>query len=532
MKKRAKILLAFLGVLLAAACVSLGRASQGAEYVAAAGAQSLYKLDIAQTRGTIYDCELSPLTGAGSQWVAAVAPTIQAIGALEKATDGQYRDQLAVAMENGKPFQITLERAVADPQIDLFLVPQRYQEDQLAPHIIGYLDSLGGGAAGVELAMEDALSRYQGEASVTYRVDALGRTIAGEERQVTDTLSRSQGGVALTLDSQIQALAEEAAAGLGKGAVVVTEVPDCQIRAVASVPDFSPLDLEEASQSQDSPLVNRGFSAYAPGSVFKLVTAAALLEEGLGDTTFSCVGSLNAGGLQFHCIDNTAHGELDLNGAIAKSCNCYFINAARILGGQKVLTMAYNLGFGSAQEFGRGLWTASGELPALEDLENFRALANFSFGQGALTVTPLQICAMLNAIAGDGIFQTPQLILGLVDPDRELTEQTPPTAQRVRVMGTSTARKLQKAMLQTAREGTGRAAAPEGVQVAIKTGTAQTGVMEGGEELLHFWYCGIVWQGDSPRWCVTVLKESSPDGQEAAAQAFRQVVQGLGELGE
>lgn len=62
-------------------------------------------------------------------------------------------------------------------------------------------------------------------------------------------------------------------------------------------------------------------------------------------------------------MDSTAHGELDLEGALAHSCNCYFINAARVLGGQEILSMAYNLGFGSAQEFGRGLWTAAGELP-------------------------------------------------------------------------------------------------------------------------------------------------------------------------
>ena len=99
MKKRARMVLVFLGLLLALACVSLTRASQGEEYVAAAGAQSLYRLDIAQSRGTIYDCNLSPLTGSGSQYVAAVAPTIQAIGALEKATDGEYRDQLALDVE-------------------------------------------------------------------------------------------------------------------------------------------------------------------------------------------------------------------------------------------------------------------------------------------------------------------------------------------------------------------------------------------------------------------------------------------------
>ena len=79
---------------------------------------------------------------------------------------------------------------------------------------------------------------------------------------------------------------------------------------------------------------------------------------------------------------------------------------------------------------------------------------------------------------------------------------------------------------------TGQAAAPEGAAVGIKTGTAQTGVLENGEELLHFWYSGILWQGGVPRWCVTVLKESSASGQQAAAQVFREVAQGLLALGE
>lgn len=532
MKKKAVILLVGLFALLGAACLSMARVMHGEEYVAAARAQSLYKLDIAQSRGTIYDCGLQPLVGGETEYVAAVAPTIQAIGALEKATGGQYRQQLAVALENGRPFQLVLEQPVVNPLVQVFRVPQRYSQEQLAPHVVGYLDSLGGGAAGIELAMDDVLSQCGGEISVTYRVDAVGRVLAGEEPQVVNTLEESAAGVALTLDSAVQRLAQQAAQKLGKGAVVVTEAPGCKIRAVASVPDFSPLDLSEATQREDSPLVNRAFSAYAPGSVFKVAVAAALLEEGLGELTFTCVGSLNAGGLQFHCVDSTAHGELDLEGALAHSCNCYFINAARVLGGQEILSMAYNLGFGSAQEFGRGLWTAAGELPTLQSLGNARALANFSFGQGELTATPLQVCAMLNAVASGGQYTAPQLLEGLVSQSGELRPLSSAAPQQAQVMQPSTARALQQALRTAAQEGTGQAAAPEGAAVGIKTGTAQTGVLENGEELLHFWYSGILWQGGVPRWCVTVLKESSAGGQQAAAQVFREVAQGLLALGE
>mgnify|MGYP000408735730 FL=1 len=140
--------------------------------------------------------------------MAAVAPTIQAIGALEQATGGQYRNQLALALENGRPFQLILEEPVEDPRIDVFQVPQRYREDQLAPHLIGYLDSTGGGASGIELAMDDVLRQYEGKISVTYRVDAVGRAIAGEERQVVDTMEEAVGGVALTLDEEIQRLVQ------------------------------------------------------------------------------------------------------------------------------------------------------------------------------------------------------------------------------------------------------------------------------------------------------------------------------------
>ena len=116
---------------------------------------------------------------------------------METATKGRFRSRLALALEEGKPFTISLPTLVEDPSIDLFSVPKRYQEDQLAPHVIGYLDSQGRGAAGIELAMDDLLAGFSGEVSVTYQVDALGRVIAGADRQVVDTLSGSRGGVGI-----------------------------------------------------------------------------------------------------------------------------------------------------------------------------------------------------------------------------------------------------------------------------------------------------------------------------------------------
>lgn len=529
-KRRTYIVFFLLLSLLAAAGYSISQVSGGAEYVDAAGRQSVYKLEVARDRGVIYDCRLQPLTSSYHRQVAAIAPGIEAIGALEKATRGQYRDRLALALEDGKPFSMVLPQTVQHECVDLFTVPVRYSKNQLAPHVIGYLDSMGSGAAGVELAMNDLLDSYGGEISVYYHVDALGRVIAGDDRLVVNTLEESKGGVALTLDSALQEAVQEAAQELGQGAVVVTEVPNCEIRALASVPDYSPADMAQAAQAEGSPLLNRAFCAYAPGSVFKLVTAAAGLENGGLPQSFTCTGSLNAGGLVFHCIDGTAHGPLGLQGAIGKSCNCYFISAARALGGQQVLSMAYNLGFGTQLEFGRGLLTQPGVLPEGGSLENVRALGNFAFGQGELTTTPLQLCAMMNAIAGGGTYSTPKLLAGRVDSDGALTPFSPVTDLTVEVIQPAAAQELQAYLKSAAQNGTGRPGAAEGLTVGIKTGTAQTGAYTDEGELLHFWYCGFICDESGPRYCVTVLRESTPDDGGAAARVFKQVTEDIAAL--
>lgn len=529
-KIKAYIVLGALLLLLGLAGHSMANISGDAEYVAAAGQQSIYKLDVAKARGTIFDCNLTPLTGSTRRRVAAVAPTIESIGAIESATAGKYRDRLAAALADGKPFAMEIDRWVEDNCVDMFNVPKRYQEDQLAPHVVGYLDSLGRGAAGIELAMDDALHMYSGEISVYYTVDALGRVIAGAQRLVADSLEKPLGGVAVTLDSKIQQLAEESSKELGKGAVVVTEAPNCEIRALVSLPDFDPNRIGEITQSREAPLLNRAFCPYSPGSVFKLVAAAAELENGKAGGSFECTGSLNAGGLAFHCFDGKAHGKVNLKGAIEKSCNCYFISSVRAMGAQPVLAMAYNLGLGAGQEFGRGLYSDAGLLPEAKELSGARALANFSFGQGTVTTTPLQLCGMLNAIAADGVYSTPKLIAGLVSEGGELIPQQPVTDVVLQAMSGETAKKLREYMINGAKQGTGAAGAPTGVTVGIKTGTAQTGIFDNGEELCNFWYCGFVEDSTGRRYCITVLKESVAKDGGATGRVFRKVAEGLAGL--
>ena len=215
----------------------------------------------------------------------------------------------------GTPFLLTVpkETALSGAGIDLFSVPDRYGEEPIAVHTIGYLDADGIGVAGIEMAFDDVLREYDGKATVQYPVDALGHVpVAGEKRIVADTLSKSRGGVVLTLDQDLQRSAERIAKRhLQSGAVVVTEVATGKLRALVSLPDFSPENVAAALEDQEAaPLLNRALEAYPVGSVFKLVSAAAALESRNFPflREYTCTGGLTVSGAVFHCFDGIAHG--------------------------------------------------------------------------------------------------------------------------------------------------------------------------------------------------------------------------------
>lgn len=530
MRKRTYVILAGLFLFLFIATGSLYSIASEPEYVYAAVSQSKYTMTVTSSRGMIYDCNMNPLVDKNTKLVAAVAPTIETIGYLSSKLGEEDRSFLASKLENGKPFLMDLTERIEYDGIDVFEISERYSEDQLATHLIGYLNSEGSGAAGIEKAMNDVLSGHNGSIRVDYRVDALGRVIAGDEHTVTDTTQQSDAGVVLTIDSAIQEFAEQAAKKLSVGAVVVTEVPDCEVRAMVSVPGYSPHTLAEVSGDADAPLVNRTMQAYIPGSVFKLAVAAEELELDAAGYEYTCLGSVEVEGLNFSCYAGKAHGTVDLKGAVEKSCNCYFIGAARAMGAENVLAMAYNLGFARSTELGKDLVSQSGTLPAIKDLSSLRALANFSFGQGELTATPLQIAAMVNTIASGGQYTEPKVLSGTVDADHRFTSSSyAQQNKKTQVMRRSTALTLQEYMEAATESGTAASGLPKGMTAGAKTGTAQTGVYDGEDELNHFWYTGYICDESGPRYCITVLRESTVTDEGAAAEVFKEIAEFISE---
>ena len=392
---------------------------------------------------------------------------------------------------------------------------------------MGYLNGSGEGVSGIEKAYNEYLSTDCGGISVSYPVDAVGRVLPGEERTVEDTSTLQEKGVVLTIDSELQTLAETAARKyLTKGAVVITSLPDNALRAVVSLPDFSAADVSASLNGADSPMLNRAFSSYNVGSVFKLVVAAAALESGISpDDTYECVGQIDVDGQAFHCFSGKAHGVVDLNDAIAYSCNAYFVQLAQKVGGKRVLEMAQKMGFGQEIAFADGMVSAAGVLPDESELSIPRALANFSFGQGSLMATPIQINNMVATIACGGEYHTPYLVEGLVDENRHFVEQHEEEAVRW-VMSPQTAVQIMKYMKSSVEYGTSKQGKPEELTAGAKTATAETGLKDGDREIIQAWYTGF-YPADNPQYVITILAEDGDGGGKSCGPVFRDITGGI-----
>ena len=487
--------------------------SAGPTLAQTADSQSTYLLEVTKTRGTIYDCNLIPLTGREKKAVAAVSPTKEAAAALTLKLPQESMTTVYQILTGGTPFLLTLpDDEISAEGIDVFWIDQRYSDDQIAANVIGYLDGSGKGVSRIEKAYDEELSEDPGEITVSYKVDAVKRVLPGEERKISDSSVKKNKGVVLTLDGSIQAKAEELAEKyLGKGAVVVTEVPDGQIRAMVSTPSYNPNDVGSALTQEDSPLLNRALAGYNMGSVFKLVSAAAALEFGISpELEFECVGGIEVSGDMFHCFDGIGHGVVDMADAVAKSCNTYFIHLMQQVPQSKFLEMAEKLGFGTSTELAPGLFSSAGMLPSEKSLEIPKALANFSFGQGDLLVTPLQTAGMINAIAAGGMYVEPYLVEGLVDEDLIYTEHYSRDSG-VRVFSEQTAELLCQFMASCVENGTGQKGKPESGLAGAKTGTAQTGIQEDGREIERSWYAGF-YPLENPKYVIVVLAEDNEQG--------------------
>ncbi len=497
------------------------------KHLAVSELQSTRVQTIAVSRGTIYDRYGEALVNREQYRLASVSPTSVCMQTVRDAQMDNI-DEIVARLEKGErvttPIHTWLPPTAGIVQIT---APERYDAMGLACHVIGYVNGEGVGVCGVEKSCDALLSSYGGEATVRYQTDALGNVCDNSVDTLTNTLSRARGGVALTLDAQVQALVQATASSyMERGAVVVTDAKTGEVIASVSLPLYDQNHVDAALSSVASPLLDRTLIGYNVGSVFKILIAAAALEHGMSPhTVYTCTGSYTAGGQTFHCHNPLGDGALTMTEAMARSCNTYFIQLALDLGAKAIYDMAVSLGFTDRLSLSESYGTSRAILPSERDLSAEAALANLAIGQGDLLASPYHIASLVGAVATEGIYHTPTLLYGEADESGVIQPHNNRISSE-RVFSSKTAQLLHAMLLPVVERGTGIAAAPAHGFAAGKTGTAETGWEQEGEEVVQSWFAGY-YPAEEPQYVITVLSENGGQNGCVAAPLFAAVADKL-----
>ena len=475
--------------------------------------------------GGIYDCNMKPLVNYGDKYEAVVIPNSDsAVKIIPYIMD---RETYYRGIMGNLPFlcRVSPESEILKDSVIIFRSKLRTDSSQLAPHIVGYT-SENTGVYGLEKAFDSLLRSESSYSTASVGVDALGNVLGGIESEISYA-EPVKSGVMTTLDKDIQQICENAAEkfSLKRGAIIVMDVKTGEIKSVVSCPDFDTTDISASLNDPDSPFINRAFSAYSVGSIFKLVTASAALEQGISpEYSYICTGSADVSGQIFNCHKWGGHGEIDMCTAMVESCNTYFIALSEYLDKEKYIETASKLGFGRSSVLCDGMISDTGNLQTVSDIEIPAERANMSFGQGMLTATPLQICRMTSAIANDGVICEPSLVKGTIDSKGNI-EYFPVTAGK-RVLSCTTARKL-KVFMQKTVKAENSMSKPDRTSAGGKTSTAQTGNFDSeGSEIMNCWFTGY-FPVYSPKYAVTILSEGGKSGNMAAGPIFKEIADNI-----
>jgi cell division protein FtsI (penicillin-binding protein 3) len=361
-------------------------------------------------------------------------------------------------------------KSLREPGLGLLPEPLRlYPNRELAAHVIGF-EGVDGGLEGVERSFNDTLAGTPGKAVVGR--DALGREVVTEAVLQPPSPGR---GVMLTLDRTIQYLAEREIDAAWRrtqaraAMVVVLDPRTGDVLAIAIRPTFNPNTFLEVP-SRDV-WRNRAVSdPFEPGSTFKVILAAAALEEGVvrpEDRIWAENGSITIAKTTIH--DWKKYGWLTFGEVLQNSSNVGSIKVGLALGRDRYYRYMTAFGFGAPT----GVGLAGESRGLLREPQRWSALSlpTMSIGQ-EVSVTALQMVAAFGAVANGGVLMQPRLVRAVFDAEGRETRRFEPQAVR-QVISPETARTLTRLMTQVVAAGTGHNAAIGGYEVAGKTGTAQ-----------------------------------------------------------
>lgn len=500
------------------------------------------EVPIEVARGEIVDRNGLALTNTAQHYKIVVFPeqvqdievAAEQLSKLTGLSENSFISQISV---NHRPFKIDSKiDAAMGEKINKALIPGivvvaekvRYGYLPLAAHITGYINLADNqGVSGIESMYDDVLRGNQPEYAVAL-VDAGQQIIPGLGYKRLRLANHSgPSNVVLTIDKQIQKSVEYILDKHEvKGAVVVLRPSTGEILAMASRPNFNANHLVDYLNQSSSPLLNRALAPYQPGSVFKLVAAAAALETGVvrPEDSFFDPGYIEVDHLRFNGwdYDKGGRGQLTFTDALAYSSNPVLIEVGLKLGAENLIAYARKLGFGHKTSLNFN-GEAEGYLPPPENLYSGE-LANLSIGQGTLEATPLQIVSLVATIANDGIKVNPYIVSKLTNADGVVVKKYY-ASSGIRVLTKKTARQIQDMMAAVTRYGTGQAAYVEGIGSAGKTGSAETGRTNAyGQSINHAWFSGYA-PLKSPQYAVVIFIEEGMSGGDIAAPIFHEIIE-------
>ena len=432
-----------------------------------------------------------------------------------------------------------------------------YPNKSLAGAVIGYTGRTGRNADGIiqngqvlwpetegreglEQTFNSMLTGRHGKYKVTF--DRDGRKTS--ERILEPPVPGYN--VVTTLDLRLQQLAEQALAARAKrGAIVIIDPNNGDIRALASWPSFNPNEFvpsistaafKKLQDDPNIPLLPRAYrSAYPPGSTFKIAVGLAAFQSGTitPSDQYECVPAMDVGNTTFHNWKHSDRGSLNFVQALTESCDTWFYQAGIATGAGPILEWASKLGFGA--KCGIPLkGEAEGRLPNDEYMKATHGrkilngdIANMSIGQGDLLVTPLQMAQAMAIVANGGTFYQTRLVEQVQTVGNEIVAAYSVRAKKTIEASSMTMEQIHTAMVDAvnAPAGTAHQSSLEKVSVAGKTGTAQWGPKE--KERTAAWFAGFV-PADHPQYAFAALYEgdvgSTVHGGSAAAPMIGRIL--------
>ncbi len=449
----------------------------------------------------------------------AAALNLDELSIYEKLTSGQPWVLIA------RPVSAAAGQAVQDLDIfgvEIAPIPDRdYPQGMLGAQVIGFVGGDTRGNFGVEGA---------------YERDLAGESLVGEESAIPFEVSaqyapRHGRDLVLTLDRDLQFLAESELlraidlSGAERGTILIMDPRTGAILAMANYPSYDPNTYYEVVDARL--YTNAAISEqYEPGSVFKVVTMAAAIEEGviLPGSTYNDQASIECGGITIWNWDRTSHGLIDMTQVMVQSLNVGTSTVVKEMGPTRFYNMLRAFGLGQLtrvdlQGEGAGMVSVPGDTNWRES-----QLCTNSFGQG-VAVTPLQMLTAVNAIANGGLMMQPHIVHQIVEGETVFTTQPSPMGRPV---STQTANMIRDMMVQVVQHGVPTAQVP-GYTVAGKTGTAQIPIPGGyddSDSIVTF--VGFL-PADAPQVSVLIKLDRPIDywGSVVAAPIFSHLVERL-----